>query len=120
MTHSLGLLFELKDELLEAVPAASRWERGAFLRHIKGTFARGEKFLADSHGEGAGGIELAEARAVFIDALLCQIWGHGVHDSEGAEAKDSDKCAMVAIGGYGRGELSPGSDIDLMFVFAKR
>jgi len=120
MMHSLGLLVELKDELLEAVPAASRWERSAFLRHIKETFARGEKCLADAHVEGAGGIELSQARAVFIDALLSQLWGHGIHDSEGEGAKDSDKCAMVAIGGYGRGELSPGSDIDLMFVFIRR
>ncbi len=122
MTQSLRLLFELKTELLEAVPAASRWEREGFLRHIKESFSRGSQLLTDAHLEGAGGIEFCEARADFIDALLGQIWGHGVSDldNEGGAAGAESSCAMVAIGGYGRGELSPGSDIDLMFVFPKR
>ncbi len=122
MAQSLRLLFELNTELLEAVPAASRWEREAFLRHIKESFARGSQILADAHLEGAGGSELCEARAVFIDALLSQIWGHGVSDldSEAGASGADFTCAMVANGGYGRGELSPGSDIDLMFVFPKR
>ena len=119
MTESLRSLLDLKDELLEAVPAASGWEREAFLRHIKGTYARGSSLLTEAHREGSGGQEVCEARAFFIDAVLRQIWGHGVH---GLKSKENSlaACAMVAIGGYGRGELSPGSDIDLMFVFPKR
>ncbi|MFC1491781.1 [protein-PII] uridylyltransferase [Nitrospinota bacterium] len=122
MAHSLRLIFDLKDELLDAVPAASRWERDAFLRHIKETYARGITLLADAHREGSGGLEVCEARALFMDALLCQLWGHGVRglESEEGASSGSASCAMVAIGGYGRGELSPGSDIDLMFVFPKR
>lgn len=122
MSQSLHLLFEIKEELVDALPAASRWEREAFLRHIKETFARGKALLSDAHGEGAGGLALCEARSEFIDSLLAQIWSHGVCDfrSEEGESEGAFSCAMLAIGGYGRGELSPGSDIDLMFVFPKR
>ncbi len=106
----------------EAVPAASRWEREPFLRHIKEVHKRGSSLLIEAHREGAGGLDLCRARTFFTDALLSQLWGHSVAsvEQESGKSQDTGSCAMVAIGGYGRGELSPGSDIDLLFVFPKR
>ncbi len=106
----------------EAVPAASHWDREPFLRHIKESHKRGSSLLTDAHREGAGGLELCEARAYFMDALLSQLWGHSLVavEQESGRSIGGGACAMVAIGGYGRGELSPGSDIDLLFVFPKR
>jgi len=53
--------------------------------------------------------DLLRARAAFIDALLIELWQHFL----GAHA---DRLALVAGGGYGRGELSLRSDIDLIVL----
>jgi len=52
-------------------------------------------------------VELVKARAKLIDDLLIQLWNDHVADC-GA--------ALVAVGGYGRGELHPGSDVDVMIL----
>lgn len=52
--------------------------------------------------------ELIKLRAVFIDQLLTSIW-HQYTWPEG-------RICLVAAGGYGRGELHPHSDIDLLIL----
>ncbi|MEK6709029.1 MAG: [protein-PII] uridylyltransferase [Nitrospinota bacterium] len=120
MTPSLSLLGQQTRELIEAVPAAGRWERGAFLRHVKEQHARGNSLIVEAHREGAGGIELASARASLLDAILKQVWEQAVRSGEEGASGEDPSCALLAIGGYGRGELSPASDIDLLFVLPKR
>ncbi len=51
--------------------------------------------------------ELVKERAVFVDQILKKIWHHSF---------DSDQFALLAVGGYGRGELHPYSDIDLLIL----
>lgn len=51
--------------------------------------------------------ELVKERSVFVDQILKKIWHHSF---------DSDQFALLAVGGYGRGELHPYSDIDLLIL----
>jgi [protein-PII] uridylyltransferase len=52
-------------------------------------------------------VDLVHARAKLIDELLIELWNDHVADC-GA--------ALVAVGGYGRGELHPGSDVDVLIL----
>ncbi|HJR18278.1 MAG TPA: [protein-PII] uridylyltransferase [Actinomycetota bacterium] len=61
---------------------------------------------------GRSGRDLVEALTAAMDAAVRAVWRE-VSVPEG-------RVALVALGGYGRGELSPHSDIDLMVLHAGR
>lgn len=54
---------------------------------------------------------LVAERARFIDAFLAEIWQHWFQHNDGL--------ALLAVGGYGRAELHPHSDIDLLILVKK-
>ncbi|XSG85222.1 MAG: [protein-PII] uridylyltransferase [Methylohalobius sp. ZOD2] len=58
---------------------------------------------------GAPVVDLLRARAHFIDALLSECWQQHLGDA-------SEQAALAAVGGYGRRELHPHSDIDLLVL----
>ena len=72
------------------------------------TLTKGTETLAQGFKEGIPVSTLVSLRAKLIDSLLKRAWLR--HMPEGINA------AMVAVGGYGRGELHPSSDIDLMIL----
>ncbi|RAU17170.1 [protein-PII] uridylyltransferase [Nitrincola tibetensis] len=53
--------------------------------------------------------KLIYGRAWIIDQILCSIWNR-------FDWPHKDKLALVAVGGYGRGELHPYSDVDILIL----
>jgi [protein-PII] uridylyltransferase len=53
--------------------------------------------------------ELVHQHANTVDNLLTRAWYHFIGANE-------EKISLVAVGGYGRGELHPASDIDLLIL----
>ena len=68
------------------------------------------------HRAGAGGREVCQARAAILDALVRHLWDAAKATLPSPAPKDFPTIALVAIGGYGRAELNPHSDIDFMFL----
>jgi [protein-PII] uridylyltransferase len=66
------------------------------------------------HQAGGGGREICAGRAELIDVLLRHVFGQ----AKGATRKQTaaSSVALIALGGYGRRELNPFSDVDVMFL----
>jgi [protein-PII] uridylyltransferase len=75
-----------------------------------------EHRLRMAHRAGAGGREIAHGRAQMIDILIRHIFKAADDHCRQNHADETVPLALVAIGGFGRAELSPNSDIDLMFL----
>ncbi|MEY2565364.1 MAG: [protein-PII] uridylyltransferase [Verrucomicrobiota bacterium] len=74
-----------------------------------------EHRLRLSHQSGGGGREICGVRVELIDVLLRHIF---VSASSFAQQKGASPTPLtvVALGGYGRKELNPFSDVDVMFL----
>jgi [protein-PII] uridylyltransferase len=87
------------------------------LEFFRAVLARGLESLKVMHAEGASGQESVRAHARFIDDLLRALTRLITDDSRRAGGLAPTPFVVVALGGYGRGELHPSSDIDLMVVY---
>ena len=71
----------------------------------------GQQALLSRFEQGHDAEPLIYARAWLIDQLLTRAFAHSV---------TSPLCALIAVGGYGRGELHPHSDIDISILVPER
>ncbi len=71
------------------------------------------------HRFGISGSQIVAARSLVVDLLIKRIARSAVEERLGG-AVDVANFSIVALGGYGRQELSPQSDIDLMFLYQGR
>src|SRR6266516_7111262 len=74
-----------------------------------------EHRLRLKHQAGGGGREICARRAELVDVLLRYVFGGAAATVRG-NGEPKVPLALVALGGYGRGELNPFSDIDVMLL----
>jgi [protein-PII] uridylyltransferase len=97
---------------LEAI-AASVVDGHQMLQTYRGALTSARRSLACRFGEGAPASDLVRQSAAIIDTVLAKSWS-----SQRLPVDQS--LALIAVGGYGRGELHPGSDVDLLILTDKR
>jgi len=94
---------ERKVELLKALRAA--------LGHGRAEIRR--RMLADE----ARGVELAASIAFLTDQLIRLLYDFTIeHLYPRLNPTDGERITLLAVGGYGRAEMAPHSDVDLWFV----
>ena len=77
------------------------------IKVFKDVLGKGDRILDEAFIAGAPIEKLVHRRAWLTDQILIQAWHLWINDKN---------LALVAVGGYGRGELHPASDIDLMIL----
>ena len=87
----------------------SRDDDSVPLTLYKDCLLHGNQQLSEKFTAGVSVPTLIHARSWLVDQVLRRAWPYFLGAAE-------DTLALVAVGGYGRGELMPGSDIDLLVL----
>ena len=66
---------------------------------------------------GDSGLKVARMRSKMIDTILTELCAHAVRFHRETYGETEITVTLIALGGYGRAELSPFSDIDIMFLY---
>jgi [protein-PII] uridylyltransferase len=81
-------------------------------------------FLAEEHAEqlqqhrsGASGVQVVALRAATIDAVLENLFEYAMSAWRVSRGQPPSPVSLIALGGFGRSELCPLSDVDVMFLY---
>ncbi|MDH3472062.1 MAG: [protein-PII] uridylyltransferase [Rhodospirillales bacterium] len=91
--------------------------RSRVLATLKAALGEGQAEVRRRFEAGAKGTQTVRANCFLIDQVLRLVYDHVCeHLYPLANPSKGERLALVAVGGYGRGELAPYSDVDLLFL----
>ena len=90
-------------------------KRSLYLAGCKNFLAKYREEIKQLHQGGASGSDVTHLLSDMMDELHNKLFLSIIYDLGGG-ASMREHISLVAVGGYGRGELNPYSDIDIMFL----
>lgn len=91
------------------------YDRATFLEGLKRLIATAQERIYHEHASGARGRNVVRHLTALVDDVVRTVFQFAKADQRDTTAP----CTLLALGGYGRGELNPHSDVDLMFLCHK-
>jgi [protein-PII] uridylyltransferase len=93
--------------------------RGEVLTRLKQALQEGQAEIRRRFESGATGTATVRANCYLVDQLIRVIYDHATERLYPlANPSTGEILSLVALGGYGRGELAPHSDVDLLFLLS--
>ncbi|MEF8715068.1 MAG: [protein-PII] uridylyltransferase [Accumulibacter sp.] len=85
--------------------------RSTLITRLKVRLRDGQRAIRERFLAGGDAVRLLHERCQLVDEVLCELWN---------DLALPTTLALIAVGGYGRGELYPASDVDLLILLPEQ